>query len=220
METYKALTPARPSDIGTALQELIVDNLRTINTSFIAKITRINGNKVSIIPALKKRQTDAVVTINNCMVGFAQSGEWHTQHKLKVGDYGLAIIAQNDITRYKENGKTGLNATLRRFDIQDAIFIPFSLFDTLPNDAVNYVIKNTGGTCSLEFDNEENGTLKAKLLTLQSETTTLKIKLAELATILENALISQTPSGTQPFSGGTVAAFGAWKSSLDTLFKD
>lgn len=219
-EEYQSLIPQKSEDIGTALQNLINDNLKNINTSFLGRISKINGNKVSIVPVLKTKATDSTVTINNCMVCFPMSGFWNVQYKLKVGDIGVAIVMKDDISGYKNNGKTGLNATKRNMDIQDSVFVPFSLFKTLTNDDINFLIENDTKTCKLEFDNDENGTLKAKLLTLQSETTTLKTKLSDLATILENALINQSSSGTQPFAPATVAEFASWKTSLDTLFKD
>ena len=64
------------------------------------------------------------------------------------------------------------------------------------------------------------GTFKAKLLTLESENTTLKTKLLELSSILQSAMIVQSPSGLQPFDGATKSAFSGWSSGLDDLFKD
>ena len=218
---YKTLVKTTNNEnLGLAIQGLIEDNIARINTSFLAEIKSINGNKVSICEVIKRKQTDITTIYNNCLVGFNHSGKWQTQFKLKVGDIGLAIVLQDDISGYKSTGKNGLNKTGRIHDKNDAVFIPFSLFDTLPNDSINFIIENDVKSCKLEFDNAEMGTFKAKLLTLESENTTLKTKLLELSSILQSAMIMQTPSGIQPFDGATKSAFSGWSSGLDDLFKD
>ena len=172
---YKTLTKTTNNEnLGLAIQGLIEDNIARINTSFLAEIKSINGNKVSICEVIKRKQTDLTTIYNNCLVGFNQSGKWQTQFKLKVGDVGLAIVLQDDISGYKSTGKNGLNKTGRIHDKNDAIFIPFSLFDSLLNDSINFIIENDVKSCKIEFDNAEMGTFKAKLLTLESENTTLK----------------------------------------------
>lgn len=219
MSGYENLIqPNETTDFGLALQRLIEANINNLNTCYLARISAINGNKVSIVPAMKKSQTDKTVVINNCMVAFPWSGFWHTQHKLKTGDIGVAITLQDDISSYKASGKEGLNQTKRTKDINDSIFFPLSLFDTLPNDDINFIIKSTDEKCKLEFDNANNGTFQAQLLALKSENTTLKTALSSLSDILSSALILQSPSGTQPFDPATVSAFNSWKSDLDNLF--
>lgn len=204
MDYENLIKPREDSDLGLAIQKLIKSNLESINTCFLARITAINGNKVSIVPALKRKQTDKTVVINNCMVGFGYSQKWIIQHKLVVGDIGLAITAQDDISSYKMSGNVGLNQTKRIKDINDSIFLPLSLFDSLNNDEINYIIKSFDGKCKLEFTNANVGILQAQLLALKSENTTLKTELQNLADIL--------------ISGGGIPALTAWKSNLDNLF--
>lgn len=210
---------AQNTDPAVAIQLLIEDNLRMLGTTYLAEITKINGNKVSIKPIIKRKATDKDIIYNNCLVAFPHSQNWDIQHKLKKGDKGIAIVINRDISKYKQTGKPSLTQTDRFKDANDSVFIPLSLYDTLDNDTINYIIENSTKTCKLEFDNNDIGTFKAKLLTLESENTTLKTKLSELATILENALIDQTPSGTQPFNSSTVTEFSNWKTSLDELFQ-
>lgn len=240
------ITTSNNDNIGQALQDLIQDNIARIDTSFLAKIVSINNNKVSISPIIKRKTTDTTTVYNNCLIGFNKSGNWATQFKLKKGDIGLAIVVQDDITSYKNNGKGGLNTTGRIQDKNDSIFIPFSLFDTLSNDDINYLIKSFDEKCKLEFSNENLGTLQAEevniktendlvninllktgvlqfeatLLSLKSENTTLKNKLVELANFLDSAMIIQTPSGIQPFDNPTRTNFSNWKNSLDDLFQE
>ena len=218
---YKQLNPVtNKDDIGVAINLLIQDNIKKVNTSFIAEIVSINGNKVSIKKKIKDKSTDKDTIYNNCMIGFQQSGFWKEQFKLKVGDDGIAFVMQDDISNYKSTGKGGVNPSDRIQDKNDSVFIPLSLFETLPNADINWIIKSLDGKCKLEFTNDNIGILQANLLTLKSENTTLKQKLSELANILDSAMIVQSQSGIQPFDGATKAQFSSWKTSLNDLFKD
>ncbi len=212
------------NDLGLAIQNLINDNLRFIRTTYLAKIVSINENKVSIKPILRQKANEQVLIINNCMIAFPYSQLWQTQFKLKVGDIGVAIVIENDISSYKQSGNEGLNNTKRFKDVNDSIFIPLSLYTTLNNNEVNYKIENNNKSCKMEFNNDEIGIFKAKLITLESETTTLKAKLLELVSLLESMASGQTgPDGhgqTSTTSPGSIGQFNSWGSSLNSLFKD
>lgn len=212
------------NDLGLAIQNLINDNLRFIRTTYLAKIVSINENKVSIKPILRQKANEQVLIINNCMIAFPYSQLWQTQFKLKVGDIGVAIVIENDISSYKQSGNEGLNNTKRFKDVNDSIFIPLSLYTTLNNSEVNYKIENNNKSCKMEFNNNEIGIFKAKLITLESETTTLKAKLLELVSLLESMASGQTgPDGhgqTSTTSPGSIGRFNSWGSSLNSLFKD
>lgn len=212
------------NDLGSAIQNLINDNLRFIRTTYLAKIVSINENKVSIKPILRQKANEQVLIINNCMIAFPYSQLWQTQFKLKVGDIGVAIVIENDISSYKQSGNEGLNNTKRFKDVNDSIFIPLSLYTTLNNNEVNYKIENNNKSCKMEFNNDEIGIFKAKLITLESETTTLKSKLLELVSLLESMASGQTgPDGhgqTSTTSPGSIGQFNSWGSSLNSLFKD
>lgn len=212
------------NDLGLAIQNLINDNLRFIRTTYLAKIVSINENKVSIKPILRQKANEQVLIINNCMIAFPYSQLWQTQFKLKVGDIGVAIVIENDISSYKQSGNEGLNNTKRFKDVNDSIFMPLSLYTTLNNNEINYKIENNNKSCKMEFNNDEIGIFKAKLITLESETTTLKAKLLELVSLLESMASGQTgPDGhgqTSTTSPGSIGQFNSWGSSLNSLFKD
>lgn len=212
------------NDLGLAIQNLINDNLRFIRTTYLAKIVSINENKVSIKPILRQKANEQILIINNCMIAFPYSQLWQTQFKLKVGDIGVAIVIENDISSYKQSGNEGLNNTKRFKDVNDSIFMPLSLYTTLNNSEVNYKIENNNKSCKMEFNNDEIGIFKAKLITLESETTTLKAKLLELVSLLESMASGQTgPDGhgqTSTTSPGSIGQFNSWGSSLNSLFKD
>ncbi|HED5364323.1 hypothetical protein I9086_00185 [Campylobacter jejuni] len=223
-EYQNLIQPTENSNLGFAIQNLINDNLRFIKTAYLAKIVSISENKVSIKPILKQNEKDSVLILNNVMICFPYSQLWQTQFKLKVGDIGVAIVIENDISSYKQSGNEGLNNTKRFKDVNDSVFIPLSLYTTLNNSEVNYKIENNNKSCKMEFNNDEIGIFKAKLITLESETTTLKAKLLELVSLLESMASGQTgPDGhgqTSTTSPSSIGRFNSWGSSLNSLFKD
>ncbi|HDZ5042727.1 TPA: hypothetical protein RTG66_001564 [Campylobacter jejuni] len=223
-EYQNLIQPTENSNIGFAIQNLINDNLKFIKTSYLAQITNIEDNKITIKPLLKQKEDDNTLILHNVLIGFSYSQHWQTQFKLKINDIGLAIVIENDITHYKQTGDGGLNNTKRFKDVNDSIFIPLSLYTTLKNDDINFIIQNDTKKCKLEFDNNEIGILKGKLLTLESETTSLKKKFKELADLLEGMAGGSTSATGHGHvvttSPGSIGKFNKWYSALDTLLKD
>lgn len=173
MREYQNLIKSGQSaDLGTAIQNLINDNLRNIQTAFLCEIVAIENNKIDIRPILRKSSDEKVLTINNCLIGFNYSQNWSIQHKLKVGDIGIALVIQNDISSYKEKGQGGINATRRFKDANDAIYIPLSLYNSFSNDEINYQIKDLSDKCLFEFTNEFDNNLKAINITSTAEKNT------------------------------------------------
>lgn len=157
------------SDLGAVIQNLIDDNLRFIHTSYLATITSINGNKVSIKPVLRKSTSEEVLILNNCLIAYPYSNIWRTQFKVSVGDIGIALVIENDISSYKQSGTEGVNQTKRFKDFNDSIFIPLSLYKTETIANINYKIVNSDGTCNFEFTNENDNLLLANNITSQSK---------------------------------------------------
>lgn len=226
MKEYNNLIKSgESSDLGTAIQNLINDNLRNIQTAFLAEIVTINKNTLDIRPILRKSSDEKILTVNNCLIAFNYSQNWSIQHKLKVGDIGIALVIQNDISSYRETGKGGINKTRRFKDANDAIYIPLSLYQTRPNADINYIIESHTKKCKMEFNNDEIGIFKAKLLTLESENTTLKRALKELADLLEAMASGSTSADghghTTITAPSSIGAFSSWYSgTINSLFKD
>ena len=173
MKEYQNLIKSgESSDLGTAIQNLINDNLRNIQTAFLCEIVAIENNKIDIKPILRKSSDEKILTINNCLIGFNYSQNWSIQHKLKIGDIGIALVIQNDISSYKEKGQGGINATRRFKDANDAIYIPLSLYNSFSNDEINYQIKDLSDKCLFEFTNDFDNNLKAINITSTAEKNT------------------------------------------------
>lgn len=170
VEEYENIVKSgEDSDLGAVIQNLIDDNLRFIHTSYLATITSINGNKVSIKPVLRKSTSEEVLILNNCLIAYPYSNIWRTQFKVSVGDIGIALVIENDISSYKQSGTEGVNLTKRFKDFNDSIFIPLSLYKTETITNINYKIVNSEGTCNFEFTNENDNLLLANNITSQSK---------------------------------------------------
>lgn len=225
MTYYKTnIEVSEQQDLGLSIQRLIESNIKNAYTSYLAQITSIVGNKIHIKPIIKTNPDDKEVIVNNCLVAFPFSQNWRIQYKLKVGDIGLAVVSDKDLSNYKNTGGASIAKTKRYKNISDSIFFPISMFQTLQNDSVNFTIINNKGNCCLTFGNDEIGTLKAKLLTIQSENTTLKAELKKLAALLEGMAGGKTSADghghTTTTAPSSVGKFNSWASGLDKLFKN
>ena len=148
-------------DLGIAIQGLIDDNIKALGTSWLAEITSIKENKVSVKQVIRSADEEQELIVNDCLVLFPFSQLWQTQFKLKVGDIGICLVLNKDITLYKANGKAVLANTKRFKNINDSIFIPASLFKSLNNDDVNFLIQSDNGN-EISFDNDSNFKLVSK----------------------------------------------------------
>lgn len=223
LEYENLVKSGESQDLGIAIQNLINDNIKALRTNFLAKVTNIENNRISFVKLIKDKEKEAIVTLNNVMVGFPYSQKWQIQHKLAINDIGLVFVLENDITTYKTSGSGGVVTNRRYKDINDCIFIPLSMYQSRNNQDINYIIESDTKKCKLEFNNDEIGIFKAKLLTLESENTTLKAKLIELANLLEGlasgstSVVSAHSHQTAP---GSIGRFSSWANSLNQLFKD
>lgn len=146
-------TSAEQGDLGLAIQMLIQRNLQNFNTCFLAQIVGINGNKVSVTQMIKSNGAEADLIVNDCLIAYPFSNVWQVQFALKNGDIGICIVLNKDISAYKQSGERCNAPTSRYKDINDSVFIPLSLFKTLPNDSVDFTIK--GESDELTFNKGE-----------------------------------------------------------------
>lgn len=168
---YENLIKPYQNDFGVAIQSLIQDNIKNINTAFIAKVQSISEDKkkVNIVNVVKNDSGYQNVVIPNVLIAQPYSSEWEIAFKVGVGDIGLAVVCKNDITSYKESGGDATANTQRHFDITDSIFIPLSLYLQKENDSLGFSVKNKNGDCELSFSAEGKLSIKAKEVEVTSE---------------------------------------------------
>ena len=214
---------------GEIIQNIISQNLKNARFAFLAKITSLNGNKISVCEIARRNDKEQNPIINNVLVAQPKSGKWRIQFDLKVGDIGLCVVNDSDLSIYKNKG-TGdyLVNTDRQHDLNDCIFLPLSLYTQQGTDGLNFIISDENNTNFIKFNNgnldiecEQIAKLKGQLVTIQSAQTSLKAVLQNLAGILAGAT-TQTASSHQhaTFSPSDKSALSAWSSGLNNLFKD
>ena len=214
---------------GWNINQLIEQNLKNARFAFLAKITSLNGNKISVCEIARRNDKEQNPIINNVLVAQPKSGKWRIQFDLKVGDIGLCVCNDSDLSIYKSKG-TGdyLVNTDRQHDLNDCIFLPLSLYTQTDTKDLNFIISDENNANFIKFNNgnldiecEQIANLKGQLVTIQSAQTTLKKVLANLGNILKSAN-TQTANNHQhaTFSPNDKNALNSWVSSLNNLFKD
>lgn len=214
---------------GWNINQLIEQNLKNARFAFLAKITSLNGNKISVCEIARRNDKEKNPIINNVLVAQPKSGKWRIQFDLKVGDIGLCVVNDSDLSIYKNKG-TGdyLVNTDRQHDLNDCIFLPLSLYTQQGTDGLNFIISDENNANFIKFNNgnldiqsEQIAKLKGQLVTIQSAQTTLKAVLQNLAGILTGATTQTNNSHNHAtFSPSDKSALSAWSSGLNNLFKD
>lgn len=214
---------------GEIIQNIISQNLKNARFAFLAKITSLNGNKISVCEIARRNDKEQNPIINNVLVAQPKSGKWRIQFDLKVGDIGLCVCNDSDLSIYKSKG-TGdyLVNTDRQHDLNDCIFLPLSLYTQQGTDGLNFIISDENNANFIKFNNgnldiqsEQIAKLKGQLVTIQSAQTSLKAVLQNLAGILGGAVTQTNNSHNHAtFSPSDKSALSAWSSGLNQLFKD
>ena len=214
---------------GWNINQLIEQNLKNARFAFLAKITSLNGNKVSVCEIARRNDKEINPIINNVLVAQPKSGKWRIQFDLKVGDIGLCVCNDSDLSIYKSKG-TGdyLVNTDRQHDLNDCIFLPLSLYTQQGTDGLNFIISDENNANFIKFNNgnldiqcEQLATIKGQLVTIQSAQTSLKAVLQNLAGILGSATTQTNNNHNHAtFSPDDRGALSAWASELNQLFKD
>lgn len=208
MQSYKNIIKDGQSDnLGIAIQSLIMDNIKNLNTCFIAKVESVSDNKVSVSDVILNKEGESNQIINNVLVAqpFSKAGLFFN---VDIGDYGFCVVCKKDISTFKQNGYVSVKNTDRIFDTIDSIFIPCSLFNQ-----TNFNGK-VGNGSGLYFTNDD-------LITLKNQNTTLKTIIVNLIDILTsltttNAVVG-SPCSLNPV---TIQQLNTFKTNLDLFFKE
>lgn len=115
----------------------IIENMINdiVNAPFIGEVVAITGNKVDVTPIFLGTFNDIPmppIIYNNLLIGMPYTGKTSTTSPILVGDKGLCIVTDKDITTYADTGSGGIPSSQRRFSKMDSIFIPLSMFKQEP----------------------------------------------------------------------------------------
>lgn len=201
------------NDLGTAIQKLIEDNIRRLNTSFLARVVEVSGNRVAVVDIVRDSERAQNPTINNVLVAQPSSKSNGLFFEVREGDIGLCFVAKKDISIFKQSGADCVKNTERQFDITDSIFLPVSLYNQSPflSDTATALQKGDSGFFVSE----------AELLTIKNQQATLMQILEQLANIL--VALQTTPSvvgAPNTLSPITIGQLNQWAQGLKLLFKE
>lgn len=146
MAKFTGVDPIIYNDIGSMVLHMIASEISKINTSFLAKVVKVDGNKVDVAPLLKRENNlgevvDGMIVQGICVYTASMAG-FEIVPPVAVDDIGLCIALQEDIQSYMADGNVGLPLSPRRFDRQDSIFLPCKLQGAEPFEADTVTLAN------------------------------------------------------------------------------
>lgn len=143
-----------------------------VNMPYLAEVTAVNKNRVDVkvlnIQTFDGQPLQAAQVLD-LVVGLPCFGGWTVTWPIAVGDVGLCIVLDRDITEYKKSGGGGVPNTFRRYDVQDAVFLPLSMYKQ-PDIATDFEIKSKDEKTSITITPDGNVTVtNAGDITLQND---------------------------------------------------
>ena len=151
-------------NIGSMVKKIVNDAIdNSINAPFIGRVVAIKGNKVDVTPIYTFTFNSipvAPVIYYNLLVGQQLTGKASVNNPIQIGDIGLCIVTDRDITNYASTGIEGPLNTQRRFSKMDSIFMPLSMHKQ-DDMAQSYIFTYYGApkVASLKLEISQNNTI-------------------------------------------------------------
>ena len=173
-------------------------------------VEAVNTQKqtVDIRPALKAYSKASNTSVSRALIPnvpfwMYRAGDTYLTLPIKVGDTGLAIFSQRDITNWKETGGEVPLQSTRIHDYNDALFLPY--FGPSSNAVANYnpnnitIVKN-GKTIEVQ-----DGTLYAPDYTIVCQSVYASGTIESATDVIAGGVSGKTHihSGVTPGSGNT-----------------
>jgi len=113
------------------IRNAIESRMLDVHTCVPVIVHKVGANTVDITVAIKRVKKDqeefTVPVIPDVPVLFFGSGGLSIAHAISVGDEGIAVFCERDISSFIESGKVLRPTILRKHEYSDALFIPTSL---------------------------------------------------------------------------------------------
>ena len=151
-------------NIGSMVKKIVNDIIdNNINAPFIGRVVSIKGNKVDVTPIYTFTFNSipvAPVIYYNLLVGQQLTGKASVNNPIQIGDIGLCIVTDRDITNYASTGMEGPLDTQRRFSKMDSIFMPLSMYKQ-DDMTQSYIFTYYGApeVASLKLEISQNNTI-------------------------------------------------------------
>lgn len=201
------------SSLTEAIKRSFNYYFKRINTNILVEVVGIEGNRVQLQPLINgKRQLDTGEVVNykqpiilDVPVLTLQAGGFSVRMPISVGDQGLAIISQRDISEWKKSEKISNQGSLRRFDLNDSFYLGAIMpkSESLATDGV-YIYNDAGLYFSVKSDKvETNMDIHCQQVFCTNVFASGNISGAEVITPSVASYNSHTHSGVQSGSSDT-----------------
>ncbi len=135
----------------------ISNSMLSVHTSMPAIVVSVNSDgTVDLSPAVKRVRHDdseyELPIIPTVPVSYPSSKAYEISFPMSVGDEGLLIFSERDISGFLSTGKVSRPPVLRKHDLTDAIFFPTMLSDTeRPEVGAGLILKDKLSNASIEL---------------------------------------------------------------------
>lgn len=195
-ENYSVLDD-KYRDTHNNIRHLIANTISNMHTIYLAQVVSVHENKVSIKNVMLPSNDAQALIVPNILVGQACGGGFYITHSINEGDIGIALVCKNDISTYKYTGQPGVVGTERKFNINDSIFIPLSLYEQGDLAPSELVISNKSKQVNIKLTNDEIS-IQAPKVNIKTSGGSYKdaiMKILDICHILRDSLQG---SGTNP----------------------
>lgn len=112
--------------LGGEIDKLIQAHLDSLNTIFLARVCKVYDGMVSITNVVRKNPDVPNVLFHDIPIAYLNGKAGKFISKVQKDDLGLAVVIQQDITMPKQGHYDMVPNTLRKFDANDALYIPLT----------------------------------------------------------------------------------------------
>lgn len=140
--------------LEAVLKQAIDSFLVQLNTSIPAKVTKVGvDGTVTVTPVIQKVRVNGTTYTMPSIVGvpilYANSAGYSVTFPLTVGDEGILIVQQRDISKFMTLSAISPPIVLRQHDLADSVFLPTAISNkerpTIQNSDGLELIDKAGG---------------------------------------------------------------------------
>ena len=152
---------SREDTFDTALKEIFRNFMAGVSTAIPAVVTEFDGkNRISAQPVIKIRPVGGdeqnLPVVSDIPVIFPGGSQFKITWPISEGDGVLLVAAQRDISNFKDAGGVQSAASLRRFDMSDAVaIVGLDSFSAAPSVGTSLKIEGASGAV-VELDDAGN----------------------------------------------------------------
>jgi len=150
------VTTSEPYILDAVIRRTIdntLNNLHTIHPCQVA-VVRSNGTvdvNLMIYRVLENDEALPIATLTQLPVLFQGNNTYAMSFPVSVGDEGIVLFAERDISKYLEQGKGDKPVALRSFALSDAMYLPTPISKPNRVQSRNDVLLMSNNTTEIEI---------------------------------------------------------------------